>query len=79
MAPSRLPVGAGSGKGTSYPQPVGVGVGGVLPVMWYPLSVSGILSLDAFWLPRSSYHSLDIDLLRFTPEPQTLRLLPPNQ
>ena len=79
MPPNRLPVGVGSGGGPSYPQPVGVGGGGVLPGLWDLLSGSSILSLDDLWLPRSYSHSLAIDLLRFTPEPQTLCLLPPNQ
>ena len=52
--------------------------------MYLPVSTSwcallGIFYLDAFQVPRASSHSLDIYLLRFTPDTQTLLLLPPNQ
>ena len=39
----------------------------------------GILYIDAFRVPRSSSHSMAIDILSFNLDPKTLLLLPPNQ
>ena len=50
-----------------------------LPVCTIWLSLLGIIYLDAFEVTHASSHSLDIDILRFTPDTQTLLLVPPNQ
>ena len=45
----------------------------------WPHELLDILTFNTFWVNRVSHHPLAINLLRFTPEPQTLLLIPPNQ
>ena len=52
--------------------------------LYLPVSISwwdllGILYIYSFLVPHASSHSLAVGILVFTPEPQTLLLLPPNQ